>query len=470
MQGRIKSSRCTAASPRCDRWRASSIENLERRELLSGQPPLIADAAPYSTAYISGVYRAALGRAADPGSVGLLTQQLEQGQARGTVPALVVLSNEYMTNLVQAAYQQYLGRAAETESIAIWTRLLGAGMHDEQLAAALVASDEFYVRAGGNDAAWIAAAYQALLGRAATASDLQMVGGQLATGLGREIVALQITTSPEHEGQVVNAEYEQYIHAAPDSTSSSFWTANLATYQSTAETLAIDLMCSDSYYEQETGVPPTVVPVPYDIPAWQVRTAQVTADAAASTSPVVFVGDSLTQAWQLPTGQPLWNQYFAPLNALDAGVGGDSTQTLLWRVESGQLDGLSPKVVVLMVGINNILAGDSPRDVAQGVTADIAALRQHLPNSKILLLGVLPAAPNGSDASLLPSTTATNQLLAALADGQNVSYLDLWSDFTNADGSFRPELHVTDGIHLNTAGYTVLAQGVAPQLNRLLNR
>lgn len=150
-------------------------------------------------------------------------------------------------------------------------------------------------------------------------------------------------------------------------------------------------------------------------------------------------------------------------------MGGDATQTLLWRIESGQLNGLSPKVVVLMVGINNIIAGDSPQDVAAGVAADIAALRQRLPQSKILLLGILPAEMAIDGQSYLPTIAATNQLLATMADGQSVFYLDLWTGFTNSDGRYRPELHVSDGIHLNTTGYAVLAQGIAPKVYSLIN-
>ena len=430
---------------------------------------MIADAAPYSEAYVNGVYRDALGRSADATALDWFTQQLDQGQSPGTVPTRVVQSNEYATNLVQSAYQHYLGRNADANDATYWASRLGADVRDEQFVAAIVASDEFYVAAGGTDAAWIAAAYQATLGRAALPADVQRAAAALALGIPRDVVALAITSSVEYERQIVNADYEQYTHAAPDSKDWTNWATQLATGQSTAESLASQLMSGNTYYDLQTGVPPSVVPVPADFSAWQVRNAQVASAAAVNTGPVVFVGDSITQGWQLPTGQPVWNEYYAPLNALDAGVGGDTTQNVLWRVESGELAGLAPKVVVLMVGVNNIINGDSPQAVADGVAADIEVLQQHLPGSKILLLSILPAVLTSRDLSFMAPIEATNRLLAGLADGQNVTYVDLSPAFTNPDGTYRPDLHVADGVHLNTAGYAAFARTIAPELNRLLS-
>jgi lysophospholipase L1-like esterase len=435
--------------------------------LLSGQTPFITNAAPYTEAYVNGVFRDALGRAADAGALSWLTQQVDQGDPASSVPAAVVNSSEYETNLVQSAYQQYLGRDAEPAAITFWVDSLGSGLRDEQFVAALVASDEFYGRAGGNDAAWIAAAYQAVLDRAPEQGDVQWATGLLNSGISRGIVAQDIASSVEHDRQVVNAEYERYLNAPPDSSGWTYWATQFATGQATAESLASILMSGNTYYEAQTGVPPDVVPVPRNLIPWTLRDAQIRSDAAVNNGQIVFVGDSITQAWQLPEGQSVWNQYYAPLNALDAGVGGDTTQNVLWRVESGELDGLAPKVVVLMIGINNILNGDSPQEVADGVQADIAALRQHLPVSKIVLLSILPAFLISDGQGFLAPAAATNQLLAGFADNHNVFYVNLWPVFTNPDGTYRPDLHVADGIHLNTEGYTVFAQAIAPELDEL---
>ncbi|HEX7376508.1 MAG TPA: GDSL-type esterase/lipase family protein [Pirellulales bacterium] len=466
-QGRIETS-CWVGAVKTRERRRAPPENLERRELLAGQPPLIADAASYNAAYVNAVYHDALGREANSAALADFTPQLDQGQSRGMVPVAVVQSAEYASDLVQADYQKYLWRLAEPNAVAAWTSLFDAGAQDDVLTATIVASDEFYTRAGGDDAAWIAAAYQAVLGRASDASDLQTVERQLAEHVSRGVVALSIAASPEHEMEVVNAVYQQYLHAAPDATDLSSWAAQLAAHQNTAEALAISLMSGNAYYELATGVPPTVVPVPVALTAWQGRDDQVTAEAAAASSaPIVFIGDSITQGWQLQQGAAVWNQYFAPLNAFDAGVGGDSTESLLWRVEGGQLRGLAPKVVVLMVGINNILPGDSPSDTAAGVAADIAALRQQLPTSKILLLGILPATPP-SIYPLMQTIDAVNQSLPTLADGRTVFYLNAGSAFIQADGTLNNSLYQSPPLQLNASGYAALASAIAPQLKSLL--
>ncbi|MGH7139599.1 MAG: GDSL-type esterase/lipase family protein [Pirellulales bacterium] len=446
--------------------RSCRVERLEGRELFSGQAPLITSAAPFSEAYVNGVYSDTLGRPADMGALHWFTQQLDQGASLASVSDAIFPSSEYITNLVRSAYQQYLGQDPDAGELRSGADALASGLRDEQFLADLVASNAFYQRAGGDNDLWIQATYQAILKRAAEPDAVRWANGLLAAGTSREAVAFDVAISTEHEDQVVTAEYEHYIHQMPDSDGLTYWATQLSELQTTAESLAKALLVGDLYYATQTGVPPTVVPVPSDSAGWLARNAQAAAETAGANPSVLFIGDSITQNWQL-YGQAAWNKYVAPLNALDAGVGGDSTQSLLWRIESGELNGLTPKVVVLMIGVNNV-AGTPPQDVAAGVAADVEALREYFPGSKILLLSILPAVLTDPPVNLMAHSLATNGLIAGLADGQNVFYLDLWSTFTNPDGANRPELQLSDGIHLNADGYAVLAQAINPQLDELL--
>lgn len=443
------------------------LERLESRELFSAQPPLIADATPYSAAFINGVFRDALDRPADGNALNWLVTVLDQGIPAETVAGAVVDSNEYAGRVVATAYQQYLGRDANAADIAFWVNALHSGMRDEQLAAALVASDEFYLDAGGNDTAWLQAAYQAVLGRAASGSDIGWGIYQLKAGVSRSALADSIAMSLEHEQQLVEADFTHYLHTNYSDAWYTTWATRLAQGQTTNETLIIGMLGSNAYYEAQTGVPPSIVPMPGISSGWATRAAQIQATAAQGTAPLVFLGDSLTERWQLD-GEPLWSQFYAPLNALNAGIGGDTTQNVLWRIENGELDGLSPKVVVLLVGVNDFAASDTPQEVADGVAADVEALRQHLPNAKIMVLSILPAVLAPPLGSLMPVISQTNAIIAGLSDGQHVFYVNLWPAFTNPDGSTRSELHVSDGLHLNAAGYTVLEQSIAPELDQLL--
>lgn len=448
--------------------RGLRLETLERRELLSAQPPLIADAAPYSADLTSAVYRQALDRPVDSTALNYFVTLLDEGRPTSAVANAVVNSDEYAARAVQSAFQQFVARNADPASVSLWVQVLHAGITDEQLIATLAASSEFSARAGGDNTAWIQAAYQAILHRSAANSDIAFWLNRLQAGESRFAVANDMATSMEHAVQTVKAAYNFYLPAPYSETMYESVAARLSSGQMTDEQLIIGILGSKAYYEAQTGVPPSIVPMPGQLPSWPSLFTQIQATAAKGDSPVVFLGDSITENWQF-AGQPVWSQYFAPLDALNAGIGGDTTQNVLWRIEHGELNGLSPKVVVLMVGVNNVVEGDTAPEIAAGVAADVEALRQQWPNTKIMVLSVLPAVIATTPPwNLMPTGLAVDNLLSGIGDGQHVFYVNLWPEFTNPDGSFNPALHDSSGLHLNQAGYAVMAQAIAPTVNQLL--
>ncbi|HEY1122827.1 MAG TPA: GDSL-type esterase/lipase family protein, partial [Haloferula sp.] len=102
---------------------------------------------------------------------------------------------------------------------------------------------------------------------------------------------------------------------------------------------------------------------------------------------LLFIGDSLTMGWD----KELWQVHYESRKAANFGVGGDGTPQLLWRLENGGFDGLQPKVVVLMIGINNVWPGYPAADTAKGIRTFVGKLREKMPSSKIVLMGMLPA-------------------------------------------------------------------------------
>ncbi|MGH7137631.1 MAG: GDSL-type esterase/lipase family protein [Pirellulales bacterium] len=431
--------------------------------MFAGQPPIITDAAPYSAAFTKAVFMDTLGRTADPGAQAWFVQQLDAGASTASVAPMLTNSTEYEVHLVQAAYQQYLGRDAEPAALAFWVNAVRTHIRDEQLAAALVASDEFYSHAGGTNAAWVAAAYQAVLGRAATASDIQWATGLLASGVSRAALASDLAYSTEHEQQTVVSEFTRYLHAAPNSTDLNYWATQLTTGQQTAESLVAELTGTNGYYEQHTGVPLSVVPVPFESPAWSAMNAQIENNAAHTNPDVVFLGDSITQLWE-QDGAAVWQQNYAGLNALDAGISGDRTQNLLWRIENGDLNGISPQVAVVMIGVNNIMLGDDAQSVAEGITSVVDELHVRLPNTTILLLGILPAQPP-VPINAMPIIKEANHSISALANGRSILYLDMGPSFTNSDGSIDSALYQPELLHLNAAGYETWAEAMTFELS-----
>jgi lysophospholipase L1-like esterase len=183
--------------------------------------------------------------------------------------------------------------------------------------------------------------------------------------------------------------------------------------------------------------------------------------AKAGNIDILFVGDSITDLWR---GVPGWNTYWAPLTAANFGIMGDTTQTVLWRMRNGELDGYNAKLIVLLLGVNNIMFNDLP-DIAKGHAAIIAEFKKHQPNAKVLVLGVFPrdASPTSD---YRPQIRKLNALLAQLADNQTVFFLDIGDRFLNASGAIPADI-MPDGIHPSLKGYAIWKDAIADKVKEL---
>ncbi len=186
---------------------------------------------------------------------------------------------------------------------------------------------------------------------------------------------------------------------------------------------------------------------------------------------LLFLGDSITQGWLGRNGQgegpiEVWDRYYVPRNAADFGIGGDRTQHVLWRLDNGEVDGIKPKVVVLMIGTNNV-GSNSAAEIADGVKAIVAKLREKLPESKILLLGVFPRGekPAGPAREKL---AAVNESISKLDDGKMIKYLDIGKSFLHDDGTITRDV-MPDFLHLTRKGYRIWADAMEPTLWSILD-
>ncbi|MCL2430903.1 MAG: GDSL-type esterase/lipase family protein, partial [Alphaproteobacteria bacterium] len=135
-----------------------------------------------------------------------------------------------------------------------------------------------------------------------------------------------------------------------------------------------------------------------DLPWWRARHAAVLERVRQGHVDLVLLGDSITQDWERrgpplwADFQPLWQRFYGDRNAVNMGFSGDTTANLLWRIENGEVAGLAPKAAVILIGANNLgLAHWSAEDTVGGIEANIAALRERLPDTPILLVSVLPS-------------------------------------------------------------------------------
>lgn len=181
---------------------------------------------------------------------------------------------------------------------------------------------------------------------------------------------------------------------------------------------------------------------------------------------LLMIGDSITQGWG-DEGRQVWDRYYAHRRAVNLGFNGDRTEQVLWRLQHGELDGIHPKVAVVMIGTNNSgTRNDPPEETAAGVQAIVTLIRTKLPEMKILLLGIFPRGATAIDA-LRILNEAINERLRAFADGRQLFYADLGHLFLEHDGRLKRDL-MPDLLHLNEQGYRVWAEGMEAQLKELL--
>jgi lysophospholipase L1-like esterase len=195
------------------------------------------------------------------------------------------------------------------------------------------------------------------------------------------------------------------------------------------------------------------------------RFEKINAAVKAQPHRVLFFGDSLVEHFEIGEGGPSWREYLAPRQVLDAGVSGDRTEHLLWRLEHGNLNGPAPRAVVLLIGTNDLSYRRSPEDTADGIRAVLLKLRERLPQARILLLGLWPrsAAP---ESPFRAQIATVNRLVASCADNRTIVYADIGGALLDSDGRLTPEI-APDHLHPSTAGYARLAPRLAAAIDKI---
>src|SRR6266550_6433219 len=161
-----------------------------------------------------------------------------------------------------------------------------------------------------------------------------------------------------------------------------------------------------------------VIPIPRDA-NWMKRHESFNERVKQGNVDLIFIGDSITQGWE-GAGRKVWEEYYAKRNAVNLGIGGDRTQHVLWRLDHGNIDGINPKLAVLMIGTNNSGANTS-QQIADGIKAIVEKLRAKLPNTKVLILAIFPRADN-FDAGKNKVNEGANEIVKKLADNKMVYY------------------------------------------------
>ena len=197
---------------------------------------------------------------------------------------------------------------------------------------------------------------------------------------------------------------------------------------------------------------------------WRMRHAEVLAEIKnlQRDCDLLLLGDSITRGWR-DVGKKSFPDAFRRYTVINGAIAGSQTQHILWQLDHG-LTEARPRGVILMAGVNNVLGSPAhrARDIAHGMHALIAKLRERLPECEILLLATFPAGRT-SESPERRKVVELNELLAKLGKIERVRFLDLTSRFLTKDGSF-PEDLSPDGIHLTAEGYRIWAEALRPTL------
>ena len=199
---------------------------------------------------------------------------------------------------------------------------------------------------------------------------------------------------------------------------------------------------------------------------WMKRHESFNARVAKGNVDLIFIGDSITQGWE-GAGKKVWQEFYGKRNAVNLGIGGDRTQHVLWRLDNGNIKGISPKLAVIMIGTNNA-GSNTPQEIYEGNKAIVEKLQKQLPQTKILMLGIFPRGASADDPRRQVNEKA-NAMIAKLADGKQVHYLDIGKNFLNDDGVLTREV-MPDLLHLSEKGYTIWAESIEPSIKKLMEQ
>ena len=217
---------------------------------------------------------------------------------------------------------------------------------------------------------------------------------------------------------------------------------------------------------QEQQTHSAITPVDRAQEGWQARHEAMNTRVAHGNVDLLFIGDSITQGWE-GSGKAVWDEYYGSRNAVNLGIGGDRTQHVLWRLDHGNIDGISPKAAVIMIGTNNSNGQDNTvAEIADGIRAIVAKLKAELPEMEILLLDIFPRGANANPQR--GKILQVNQIVRKLADrDEKVHYLAIGHHFVEAEGTISNAI-MPDSLHLSPAGYQIWAEAIDGKLRKLM--
>ena len=215
---------------------------------------------------------------------------------------------------------------------------------------------------------------------------------------------------------------------------------------------------------QQTEKKAIIRPEPRWGGGWMKRHQSFNAQVKQGNVDLLMIGDSITHGWE-KAGRKIWEKYYGDRNAVNLAISGDRTQHVLWRLENGNIEGISPKLAVLMIGTNNHMSS-SPEKTAEDIEAIIEKLRTKMPKMKVLVLAIFPRGANDTDRARQVNMKV-NELIAKQADGRMVHFLNINDAFLTNGRTLSDEV-MPDRTHPSEKGYAIWAKAMEPMVARLM--
>ncbi len=213
---------------------------------------------------------------------------------------------------------------------------------------------------------------------------------------------------------------------------------------------------------------------------WRARHERILSVKHQVDPEIVLIGDSITHFWEgdFETGtihgsKEAWNSLFAPYRVLNLGFGWDRTQNVLWRLDHGELEGLNPKIVVILIGTNNTgetnnARANDPDEIAEGLNAICDRINVYAPQATIVIMALLPR----EESSVHPRRKLIeeiNRRYAQLANDREYNFVDIGPSLLGTDGTLSERI-AFDFCHLTERGYQIWADALRPLLHLHLGR
>jgi len=214
------------------------------------------------------------------------------------------------------------------------------------------------------------------------------------------------------------------------------------------------------------AITPAVLAEEWAVGWWMPRHREKLERIAEGDVDLLMIGDSITHGWE-GAGKDVWARYYGHRNAVDLGYSGDRTENVLWRIEHGEVDGIEPKLAVIMIGTNNTGERMDPaKYTALGIKHIISELQTRLPETKILLLAIFPRGA-GPDDEMRKRNNEVNGIISGYADNKRVFFLNINERFLD-EQRVLPRDIMPDLLHPNPKGYRIWAEAIEPMVAELL--